>query len=224
MIGKRLAVAAVAATLVWSATADARNVGSGTFAAPLGPIDWTWSVRVKHWAGRDWKVYQEIHWTAPFENLPQTELADDTVPTSHRRLDIQTRKTSAPVIQAQTYPYDTQALVAWPTNLSGIVTLANVRALKLHYVYTDTQPVSPGTTDLQLTQPTSRHTLHNTRLKFWLAGANGGGNGFVYDLQTVEGKVRICRRDHCRWYWKLIYKWPPWSKIAPLGRLTPAQP
>jgi hypothetical protein len=112
------------------------------------------------------------------------------------------------VIQDQFYPYDTQALVAWPTNLSGIVTLTDVRALKLHYVYTDTQPVSPGTTDLVLDRPTSRHTLRHTRLKFWLAGANGGGNGFVYDLQTVHGKVRICKRGSCRLYWKLITSGP----------------
>lgn len=92
------------------------------------------------------------------------------------------------MIQDQFYPYDTQALVAWPTNLSGIVTLTDVRALKLHYVYTNTQPVSPGTTDLMLDRPTSRHT---------------------------HGK--------CRLYWKLIYKWPSWSKIEPLGRLTPVR-
>lgn len=68
------------------------------------------------------------------------------------------------MIQDQFYPYDTQALVAWPTNLSGIVTLTDVRALKLHYVYTNTQPVSPGTTDLVLDRPTSRHTLRQTTL------------------------------------------------------------
>jgi hypothetical protein len=215
-------VGAVVIALLSASVADAKKVGSGTFSAPLGAIDWTWKVHVKHWAGRDWKVYQRISSDAAFENLTQVETDDATVPIWHRRLHIQTRETAAPVIQQQFYPYDPQAQVQWPTNLSGIVTLAGVRAVKLHYVYTNTQPVTQGTTDQILTRPTSRHTLHNTRLKFWMAGANGGAQGFVYDLQTVEGKVRICRR-HCRWYWKLIYKWPPWSHIAPLGRLTPVR-
>lgn len=224
-MGRAIAfAAALVAASTWSGAAHARTVGSGTFMAPLGPIEWSWTVQVRHWAGREWKVYQRIVSRAPFEDLPKIETDDDTVPTRHGRLDLQTRVTPAPVSQQQFYPYDTQALVQHPTNLSGIVTLADVAALKLHYVYTNTPPVAPGTTDLLLTQPTSRSTLHHTRLKFWLAGANGGAQGFVYDLQTVQGKVRVCKRHRCRWYWKLIYKWPPWSRIAPLGQLKPFRP
>jgi hypothetical protein len=86
-----------------------------------------------------------------------------------------------------------------------------------------TQPVSSGTTDLMLTAPIKRATLHRTRLKFWMAAVNGGDQGATYDLETARGKVLICHRHgKCKHFWKLIYKWPPWSKIAPLGQLTPA--
>jgi hypothetical protein len=87
------------------------------------------------------KVYQAIHADPVFDD-PDHDTDDATVPTRHGRLNIQTRE---------------------------IVTLTDVRALKLDYVYTNTQPVSPGTTDLVLDRPTSRHTLRHTRLKFWLA-------------------------------------------------------
>jgi hypothetical protein len=218
-----VSVLAVAVVLTGSVAAEAKQVGSGTFQTPLGPIDWRWQVHVKRWAPGKVRIHQVIRADRAFDAQPDTHGDWVVVPTSAGRLDIQTGKIAAPVIQDQFYPYDAQALVAWPINLSGIVTLTDVRALKLHYVYTHTQPASPGTTDLVVNRPTSRHTVHDTRLKFWLVGANGGGNGAVYDLQTVHGKVRICARGRCRLYWKLIYKWPPWSRIAPLGRLSPVR-
>ena len=223
---RRLALVTVttaAAMLLPAVPVQAKQVGSGTFATPLGTIDWRWQVTVRNWAPGKVRIHQTIHAVRSFDTQPDNHSDAIVVPaTSRGHLDIQTTKTAAPVIQDQFYPYDARALVAWPINLSGIVTLADVRALKLHYVYTHTQPASPGTTDLVIDKPTSRGTAHHTRLKFWLAGANGGGNGAVYDLQTVHGKVRICKRGRCRFYWKLIYKWPPWSRIAPLGQLTPA--
>ena len=210
--------------LAFPASARAIDVGSGTFAAPLGPIDWTWSVHMRRWTPHDWKVVSTLTTNASFQDHPQTKTDDPTIPLWHGRLNFQTRQTAAPVVFDQYYPYDTQALVQHPTNFSGIVTLADVTVLQLHYAYTDTQPVSPGTTDLVLNAPVNRATLHRTKLKFWMAAVNGGDQGFTYDLQTARGKVLVCHRHRgCKHYWKLIYKWPPWSKIAPLGQLTPVQ-
>jgi hypothetical protein len=205
-------VAALAALPSIAAPAQAKQVGKGTFQTPLGPIDWRWQVHAKRWAPGKVRIHQVIHAERAFDPVPDNHSDWEVVPTVAGRLDIQTRKTQAPVIQDQFYPYDAAALVAWPINLSGIVTLAGVRALKLHYVYTHTKPASPGTTDLTVTRPTSRHTVHDTRLKFWLVGAVGGGNGAVYDLKTVRGKLRVCKDGTCRLRWRLIYKSPPASR------------
>jgi hypothetical protein len=114
------------------------------------------------------RIHQTIHAVRSFDTQPDNHSDAIVVPaTSWGHLGIQTTKTPAPV-----------------------------RALKLHYVYTHTQPVSWGTTDLVIDKPTSRGTAHHTRLKFWLAGANGGGNGAVYDLQTVHGKVADVQAGH----------------------------
>ena len=116
---------------------------------------------------------------ASFQDHPQTKVDNPRIPLWHGRLNFQTRQTAAPVVFDQYYPYDTQALVEHPTNFSGIVTLAGVTALQLHYAYTGMQPISPGTTDLMLVTPTSRATLHRTRLKLWMAAVNGGDQGFT---------------------------------------------
>jgi hypothetical protein len=214
---------ALCGTLAWATSAQAVDVGSGTFATPLGPVDWNWKVSLKPTlGGRVTYVRQTLTTNAAFNDTnPLNEVESDRVPLWHGRLRFQTRETPTPVVVRQYYPYDTQTARALPVNLTGIVTLADVTALKLHYVYGVTAPSGPGTEDLVLTTPSSSRTLHRTKLKFWLAAANGGAGGYVYDLQTAEGKVRICHK-RCRWYWKLIYKWPPWSRIAALGRLTRA--
>lgn len=220
---RRIAVVLVLGALAFPASAQAIDVGSGTFAAPLGPIDWHWSVHLRRWAPRIYKVVSRLETNASFQDHAQTKIDDPSIPLWHGKLNFQTRQTAAPVVFDQYYPYDTQALVQHPTNFSGIVTLSDVSALQLHYVYNGMQPVSPGTTDLVLNAPIKRATLHRTRLKFWMAAVDGGDQGFTYDLETARGKVLVCRRHHgCKHYWKLIYKWPPWSKIAPLGQLTPA--
>lgn len=201
--------------------AQARPISSGTFAAPLGSIQWRWTLTLRRWTPTDIRIQQHLAMQASFDGHPENREQDDVVPERGGRLVFQTRKIAAPVVYQQFYPYDTQRLVAWPTHLAGIITRPNIRALKLHYVYTNTQPTTSGTTDQVIRRPVRRFTLHRTAMKFWFAGANGGAQGVVYDLQTVRGMVRICRRGNCRLYWQLIYKWPPWSKIAPLGQLTP---
>jgi hypothetical protein len=197
------ALAVVVAVLLAAPAAEAKRVAVGTFQTPVGSIDWRWQVHVKRWAPGKVRIHQVIHAERSFDPVPDNHSDWAVVPVVAGRLAIQTRETPVPVIQDQFYPYDAAALVAWPINLSGIVTLANVRALKLHYVYTHTQPVTPGTTDIVVRRPTKRLTVHGTPLKFWLVGAVGGGNGAVYDLRTVRGKIKR---------WSLLYRSTPRSR------------
>jgi hypothetical protein len=216
-------VAVAVGTLAWTAAAGAVTVGTGTFAAPLGAVNWRWTVTLRRWTPTDIMVKQRLDLQTPFLGHPEVSLEQDVVPERGGRLSIQTRRTAVPVDDDVMYPYDTQAMVERPTNVAGIMTRPNVRALKLHYVYTATPPVEPGTTDLIVSQPVARRTLHRTPLNFWFAGANGGAQGYTYTLRKVQGKVRICRRGHCRLYWELIYKFPRAAKVGPLGQLTPVR-
>ena len=208
-------------TLGVARPAAAVQVAHGTFATPLGPVDWKWDVKSRRWDPSEQMITQTLVSNAAFNSVPFTGLGTDRVRLWHGGLLFQTRTVPAPAVIQQFYPYDTQAMNAWPVNLTGLITLSDVRALKVHYRYSDTQPSTAGVTDQTLAAPAATRRLHHTRLKFWMVTANGGLGGHVYDLQTARGKVRICHK-RCRYYWKLIYKFPASMPKPPLGQLTPA--
>src|SRR3954471_18284095 len=90
-------VAVAVGTLAWTAAAGAVTVGTGTFAAPLGAVNWRWTVTLRRWTPTDIMVKQRLDLQTPFLGHPEVSLEQDVVPERGGRLSIQTRRTAVPV-------------------------------------------------------------------------------------------------------------------------------
>jgi hypothetical protein len=197
--------AALVAALVLAADADAFTVGDGTYASGVGPVGWHWEATIAGHSRKYALLSQELETTPAFEDHPEHTGNSDRVLVRRRRLAIRVGSdgTHAPLVEQQLYTTDTGIGV----NVAGIVTNADVRRLEVRYAYSAERPAtSPGVERLVLEQPVRRRRLDHTPLKFWLAGATGGPNGYPYHVSRIRGEVRVRIRGHWRLRWRLLFR------------------
>jgi hypothetical protein len=205
---KRIAAggaAALVAALVSAGSSNAFTVGDGTYASGVGTVDWHWKASIAGHSREYALVSQELGTTPAFEDHPESTGNSDRVLVRRGRLAIRvgTGGTHAPLVEQQLYTSDTRTGV----NVAGIVTNADVRRLEVRYAYSAERPAtSPGVDRLVLEQPVRSRRLDRTPLKFWLAGATGGPNGYPYHVSRIRGEVRV--RVHGRWRlrWRLLLR------------------
>jgi hypothetical protein len=205
---KRIAAAgaaALVAALVSAGTAHAITVGDGTYASGVGAVGWHWEARIAGHSRKYALVSQELETTPAFEDHPEHTGNSDSVLVRRRRLAIRVGPggTHAPLVEQQLYTNDT----ATGVNVAGIVTNADVRRLEVRYAYSAARPpTSAGVERLVLEQPVLRRRLDRTPLKFWLAGATGGPNGYPYHVSRIRGEVRVPIHGHWRLRWRLLFR------------------
>jgi hypothetical protein len=205
---KRIAAggaAALGAALVSAGSAQAITVGEGTYASGVGAVGWQWEARIAGHSRKYALVSQELETTPDFKDHPENTGRSDRVFVRRGRLAIRVGPfgTHAPLVEQQLYTSDTRTGV----NVAGIVTNADVRRLEVRYAYSAARPAtSPGVERLVLEQPVRRSRLDRTPLKFWLAGATGGPNGYPYHVSRIRGEVRVRIHGHWRLRWRLLFR------------------
>jgi hypothetical protein len=167
-------------------------------------VGWHLEARIAGTSRKYALVAQDLDTTPSFEDHPESTGESDSVLLRHGRLAIGAGGQYAPVVEQWLYGNDP----ASPgVNVAGVVTNAGVRKLELRYGYSAARPATtPGVERLVLREPVRRKRLHRTPLKFWLAGATGGANGYPYHITRIRGRVRVCGHGHCRLRWQLLYR------------------
>jgi hypothetical protein len=197
--------AALVIALVSAGSAHAFTVGDGTFASGAGAVGWHWEASIAGHSRKYALLSQDLETTPAFEDHPEHTGNSDSVLVRHGRLAIRLGSdgTHAPLVEQQLYTNDGVTGV----NVAGIVTNADVRRLEVSYAYSAERPATaPGVERLVLEQPVRRKRLDHTLLKFWLAGATGGPNGYPYHVSRIRGEVRVRIHGHWRLRWRLLFR------------------